>query len=254
MKLKYRWLMRVRPAFVASIIKKLLKIKRTIVQSDSGKFYIDPLSNFGNAVLSEDGYEPEMVDSIKQIMERGDTFLDIGANEGFYSILASKLVGESGNVICIEPQSRLQSVIFRNIHENHAYNINVFQKVISDSVGTATLFLLPDMNTGGSGLFKITKYKVPTEIIPQTTLSEFMKLLAIDKIKLMKIDVEGFEYEAILGSKKIFTKGIIENIALELHPSILAKRKKQESDILDFLKESGYEINTNYKTLILSRK
>lgn len=253
MKHRHHWLLQVRPAFVASFLKKLLRIKRYIVQNSNGKFFIDPLSNFGNALLSESGYEPQLVDSMKQILKEGDTFLDIGANEGFFSILASQLVGVSGKIISIEPQSRLQRVIIRNISENNAYNVNIFQRAISDRVGTAILFLTPDMNTGSSGIFQTAKYKNPTETVLQTTLSEILGLLNLDKIKLMKIDVEGFEYEAILGSKHIFESNIIENIALELHPEILQQRGKSESDILDFLKENGYEQNSEYKTLILSK-
>jgi len=90
-------------------------------------------------------------------------------------------------------------------------------------------------------------------MIPQITLSELLRLLRVDRIKLMKIDVEGFEYEAILGSKDVFRGNIIENIALELHPTILQRRGKSESDILDFLTENGYRRNEEYETLILSK-
>ncbi len=178
-------LMRIRPAFIASFLKKLLRIKRILVSTSSGKFFIDPTSNFGNAILTNVGYEPQLTDALKDLLKEGDTFLDIGANEGYFSVLASMLVGISGKVISIEPQSRLQGILFRNISENAAYNIHVFQKAISDSVGMATIFLIPDMNTGGSGMFQCTKYKNPTEVIPQTTLSELLSLLRLDRIKLM---------------------------------------------------------------------
>ena len=194
-----------------------------------------------------------MVATLKHLLKEGDTFLDVGANEGFFSILASKIVGESGTVLSIEPQSRLQSVIFRNISENSAFNVTVFQIAISDSIGIATLFLQPDMNTGSSGLFGTTKYRTPTEIVPQTTLSRLLGLLNIGNIKLMKIDVESFEYEAILGSKELFLGNIIEHIALELHPGILKQRGKTEADILAFLRDNGYEQNKECKILVMSK-
>jgi len=253
MNFRHQWLLKVRPAFLASFLKKLLRVKRYVVQTSNGKFFIDPLSNFGEGILSESGYEPQLADSLKKILKEGDTFLDVGANEGFFSILASKLVNVTGNVVSIEPQSRLQRVIFRNMLENSAYNINILQRAISDSIGTAILSLSPDMNTGSSGIFRLTQYEVPTEMIPQITLSELLRLLRVDRIKLMKIDVEGFEYEAILGSKDVFRGNIIENIALELHPTILQRRGKSESDILDFLTENGYRRNEEYETLILSK-
>ena len=225
-----------------------------MVQTAQGRFFVDPASNLGNAIVTQDAYESQMLESLTSLLKDGDVFLDVGANEGYFSIIASKLVGPSGVVLSIEPQSRLQGVIFRNIAENVAFNIHPFQLAISDSIGTATISLLPDMNTGGSGLIVTTKYTVPTELVPQTTLQQFFHLLRIDRVKLMKIDVEGFEYEAILGSKELFASNFIENIALELHPQLLARRGKSEEEIIEFLRASGYEQDFNYRTLIMRKR
>lgn len=69
----------------------------------------------------------------------------------------------------------------------------------------ANLYVSADMNTGSSGLFRTTSYNLPQEMIPQTTLSNFMNGLNVKKVKLMKMDIEDFEYEAILGSKDLIT-------------------------------------------------
>ena len=252
--MKSKWLLKVRPAFVASFLKKIFFIKRSVVVTNYGKFYVDPISNFGSAIVTDHAYEEDVIESLEGILQPGDTFVDLGANEGFFSILASRLVGTAGKVICIEPQSRLQSVLVRNVAENHVFNINIFQRVVSDSQGIATLSLAPDTNTGSSGLIRATRYKTPTEDVIQVTLSYFISLLNLDKIKLMKIDIESFEYEAILGSKDIFEKDLIENIALELHPDILAARGKSGSEILEFLYAAGYRENKKYQNLILSKE
>jgi FkbM family methyltransferase len=190
---------------------------------------------------------------LHDVLKEGDTFWDIGANEGIYSILASRLVGGSGTVICVEPQGRMQAVLFRNIAENNAYNVHVFQKAIAASVGMATLWLTPDMNTGGSGLIRTTSYRTPTELVPQTTLSELQKLLSLKAIKLMKIDIEGFEYEAILGSRDLFEGDAVEHIALELHPGLLKARRKSESEILDFLTANGYRRNPRFRNCVMTK-
>ena len=250
---KPHWLMSVRPAYVASFLKKTLRIKRRLVKTPVGTFFVDPVSNFGTAAMSEAGYEPHMADTIRQLLEPGDTFLDAGANEGYFSILASQCVGTTGRVISIEPQTRLQGVLYRNIRENSAYNVHVFQRAISDTVGIAELSLTPDMNPGSSGLYRTTSYRVATELVPQITLKAFLDTLSVPSVKLMKMDIESFEYEAILGSKELFQRDLIRNIALELHPEVLAKQGKSEQDILRFLEECGYQVNNRYKTLILSK-
>ena len=70
----------------------------------------------------------------------------------------------------------------------------------------------------------------------------------------MKVDIEGLEYETILGSQNLFKQNVIENIALELHPSIIEKRNNIVNDIIDFLSEAGYKVNNKYPTLVYSKK
>ena len=247
------WLLRLRPAFLASWLKRILRIKRRVVTTTHGRFFIDPASQFGGNVMSSEGYEPEMVQTVTRLLREGGVFVDVGANEGFFSVLASSIVGDRGRVWAIEPQSRLQPVIFRNMLENHVRNMTVSQLAISDNVGMATLFLLPDMNIGGSGLFKAPRYSVATETIPQTTLSRFLGSLKIDSVDLLKMDIEGFEYEAILGSREVFENGMIRHIALETHPALLERRGKPERDILQFLERAGYQRNESCPTMVYSK-
>lgn len=250
----YRLLLRIRPAFVASFLKRVLRIRRRVVETPEGRFFVDPASNFGFALLSKNEYEPELTHTVKSLLQAGDVFFDLGANEGYFSVVAAQRVGATGTVLCVEPQSRLQPVIFRNLSENHAPHVRVFQVAVSDTDGFAELSLPPDINTGHGALFRKTRYRNPTEIVPQITLTGFLDRLAFDEIDLMKIDIEGFEYEAILGSKEIFERGKVKHIALELHPSLLKRRGKNGQEILDFLRDCRYERNMNYSNLVLSRK
>lgn len=254
MQFLYRILARVRPSFIASFLKTFLSIGRLVVPTRNGKFFVDPISNFGNTIITGADYEPAMIAALESILKDGDVFLDVGANEGYFSILASKLVGPKGRVISVEPQSRLQNILRRNISENSAHNVHVIQKAISDTGGQTTLSLTPDMNTGSSGLFRSTKYMIPTEVVPQSTLSELIDLLGTERIRLAKMDIEGSEYEAILGSPGLFKRDVIENIALEMHPTILKRRGKSPATILVFLENCGYERNTAFDTLVLTKK
>ena len=106
--------------------------------------------------------------------------------------------------------------------------------------------MAPDINTGYSGLFRTAKYNLPTEIVPTITLLRLVNMLSLKKVKLMKVDIESYEYEAILGSKPVFESGLIENIALELHPSVLEQRGKRTEDIEEFLLKAGYKKNDSF--------
>ena len=247
-------LMRVRPASLASMLKRILRVQRHVVETQAGRFYIDPASNFGVCVQRERSYEPELSHAVRTLLREGDMFVDVGANEGFFSIVAAKAVGSMGRVIAIEPQSRLQGVLARNVRENGALNIDVIQCAISDVSGVATLSISPDMNTGSSGLFRATRYGVPTQDVLQTTLDRLLKHLSVRSVRLMKMDIEGFEYEAVLGSPDVFRNGVIEYLALELHPTILDRRGKRDKDIVDFLNECGYQRDKRFETLVLAKE
>ena len=250
----YSYLLKVRPTFIISFLKKVFRIKRKELITDKGTFYIDPISNFGTRLLMDNIYEPEMVKTIEDIISIDDSFFDLGANEGYFSVLAAKIIGEKGLVYAVEPQSRLQEIVLRNFKTNKIGNYRIIQKAISNKEGTIQFSLAPDTNTGSSGLFNVQKYKNPTEVVHMTTLEKLFNDEKIKNIKLMKVDIEGLEYEAILGSQNLFKQNVIENIALELHPSIIEKRNNRVNDIIDFLSEAGYKVNNKYPTLVYSKK
>jgi FkbM family methyltransferase len=250
----HRALMRIRPASLASALKRILRIRRRVVETSAGRFYIDPVSNFGAAVVRKESYEPELSNAVRSLLRPGDLFVDVGANEGFFTVVAAKQVGPNGVVVAIEPQSRLQSVLARNVRENDLRNVEVVQRAVSDSVGVATLSVSPDMNTGSSGLFRTTRYETPTEDVLQTTLGHLFSFLSLKSVRLLKMDIEGFEYEAVLGSRELFQSGVIEHFALELHPTILERRAKSEREIVDFLASCGYRRDDRFETLILTRQ
>ena len=234
------FILKIRPAWLPSLVKKLLLIRRNLVTTPEGSFYIDKTTDFGSRLIGPNGYEPLFVGLLKSELNSGDTFLDLGGNEGYFTVIASKQVGQGGRVVCIEPQSRLQPLINRNLKENEASNVDVHQVVISDDDGFAELHLTPDVNSGGSGLFRNTKYRLPVEFVPQLTMASFFARTNLGQVDLLKIDIEGFEYEAIFGSKDLFRSGTIKRIALELHSSLISKRGKDPDSIVKFLEECGY--------------
>jgi len=202
--------------------------------------------------MLEGEYETELKECLKSILSEDNTFIDLGANEGYFSIIASNLVGKKGRVLAIEPQSRLQNIIKENIKLNKLSNIELVQALVTNEVGEENISLSPDMNTGSSGVLRKQKYIVSREKVKSTTLIKLINDFNIDTVDLIKIDIEGSEYEAILGSKKLFKSHLIQNIALELHPKFLKMRNLEEREILDFLYECGYQRNKNYKNLVLS--
>jgi FkbM family methyltransferase len=233
-------LMRLRPAWLASYVKRALRTGRREIDTPHGRFWVDPVSHLGFEIARTGAYEPSMRRTLETHLAPGDVFVDLGANEGYFSVIGARLVGEKGRVVAIEPQERLSAVIAANLALNGLESVHVAQVAITDSPAPVTLYLTPDINTGSTGLHRSLSYNLPTQRANAQTLSALLDSLGLDHVDLMKVDIEGFEYEALLGSPEVFRQHRIRAIALELHPAIIKARGKDDGDITAMLSQYGY--------------
>ena len=243
-----RALMRVRPAFLAAGLKKVFGIRRKAVEVKEGVFWIDPVSQFAVSLVAEHGYEPEMGATLRRYLQPGGIFVDIGANEGFFTVQAAKIVGPKGKVLAVEPQGRLQEVIRKNVELNGLTNVTLVRSAVSDRPGEAELHISPSTNTGSTGLSQSTRYRVPHEAVPVNTLEGILDQHGIEKVDLMKMDIEGFEYEALTGAERLLKSGRIRAIALEMHPDLMCGRGKEPERLEALLADCGYRQDPKAKT------
>lgn len=233
-----------RPAVLASLVGRVSGLsRRRKLQTADGTFWINPISDLGWS-LANGGYESGMKVVLEQYLKPGCTFIDLGANEGYFSVIASRLVGPRGTVISVEPQSRLQAVVQTNLSLNHCDNVRIIKAAVTSRSEPVTFELTPDVNTGGSSLFRSTKYACRQEVVDGLTLADFIQRTGIEYCDLMKVDIEGAEYDAFMGSGDTLEKGIIRNISLELHPAILKKRGLSAGDLHQRILAAGYTLHS----------
>lgn len=242
----YTRLARIRPTIVSAWLKKLLRLPRVQTRSELGNFWLDPVSHLGQTLLHGKIHEPSTVQALQAVLSEGNTFIDLGSNEGYFSIIASALVGNTGRVYAIEPQRRLQMVLQKNIELNGARNIVIRRCAISNQAGKANLYLSPNTNTGSSGFYRATRYGNWKETVETETLDAFFQRERISSCDLLKIDIEGHEYEAIFGSTDIFRSGAIKAVVLEIHREILKRRGLAAEKITDFLADCGYCLDERF--------
>lgn len=234
---------KVRPIELAFLLKKFLLIKRSIKKINGFNWFIDPISDFGLRLVEEGSYEKEMTALILDNLSENDTFVDLGGNEGYFSILASEKVRQGGKIYCIEPQQRLWNVILNNIQLNRCKNICLFPFAISDKEATIELTLSPDINTGSSTFAADARrsfWKKQT-INAETLDSLFYQ--KVNSIELIKIDIEGFELFALKGAEKLLKNKIIKKLIIELHPPQLATLGQSIDDVEKYLLAFGYKEN-----------
>jgi FkbM family methyltransferase len=234
----YSLLSSIRPVEFALLLKWLFRIGRIPVKTSTGTtFLVDPISNFGQQLLCHGIYEPQMVHLFQLTLRPSDVCIDVGGNEGYFSILASSLCTE-GKVYCIEPQSRMQKILQQNIRTNNVHSVNIYQMALSDREGQVDLFLLPSVISSCSTTYKRTKKFFIKEKVPSITLDSFFKNNNIGRVRLLKIDIEGSEYNVVKGGLGVLGRQDVDFIALEYHIEVLDKEKILY--IHELLKAAGY--------------
>lgn len=152
---------------------------------------------------------------LRKVLRPGDTFLDVGANWGAYGLLASKLVGETGQVHFFEPQPELASSIEESIHLNRFRNATVHDCALWKLDGLALL----KREVGNSGGASVIDDPVhPDDHRQMAKLRQgdaLLTQLGIDRIRLMKVDVEGHEQEVLLGLRHTLCSQRAEMILFE---------------------------------------
>lgn len=243
MKDNRHWLIRVRPLELAEFLKRLLRIRRQIIEVDGLRVSVDPASNVGSRLLVERSYEPPLTSCVAGLLRPGDTFCDVGANEGWFSLVAARAVGPSGRVIAVEPQARLWPVILDNASLNRFANITLQPFATSADEAEGQMNLYPSVNTGASGLGGSRRRFEQVQRVSLLPLARLLEGAGVARVNLMKIDVEGFELEALRGAGD-HLGSTIRRLVVEIHPPLLEARGESEEQVRKLLAERGYRRET----------
>ena len=183
------------------------------------------------------GNEDDFVNHIIKFLPKDGVFIDVGANLGIHSIIAAKHMGKHCKVIAVEPIKSNQKLLKRNIKLNKvSERVTLIPTAVSSKKGIQTMYFEDGFSPAAS--FKSESFlnnsvKVQTETLDSIIFEN--KLLP----NLIKIDVEGAEYEVLKGSKK--TLSITNNLLIEIHNYKLNEFNTSLAKILDYLKEFGFK-------------
>jgi len=217
--------------------------KKSIYTFKNGiKIYSD-LFNPREYELFEDKREPKTKEAFLKQISEGNTVIDCGAKIGEYSLIAAKKVGNHGKVISIEPYLPATIMLKNNFELNNFTNFKILNVAVSDKSGTTKFYENPVRGTGFLDPKIIDKKLTKFSEVKVQTLDEIISNEKLDRVHMIKIDVEGFEYETLKGCKNSLQKGLVDNFIIEIHVHYLVPEKGlSENDIYEFLKEYGFKI------------
>jgi FkbM family methyltransferase len=173
---------------------------------------------------------------LKSLLSAGGTFIDVGANFGTFSLLASRMVGANGRVIAIEPQTRLVAMIRESASLSGVNNCEVMQLALGNEQKTLDL-IVPSDDSGRAGFYQgfSGRHKHNTERVNVVTLDS----LDLGSVSLIKIDVEGSELSVIVGAADTIDR-LHPPILIELNPWSARAANTSTDSIVEQLVSLGY--------------
>jgi FkbM family methyltransferase len=204
---------------------------------------LDPTKNAGvDEIIAQDGFwEKDLSLQFTKHIKEGDIFFDIGANIGYHSLFVSALLKNTGKVYAFEPLSYLCEQLHKSVEVNGFSNVEICNFGLAEKDDTQILHVREE-NTGGSSLFsfpEMDKFKVKeTEKVILKKLDNFFDHTV--KVDLIKIDVEGYEFEALKGAENILKQNL-PIIFMEFSPVFYIQDYPDKSEkLMTFLKQLGY--------------
>ena len=194
-------------------------------------------------------WEPILTRWIALRLRPGDAFVDVGANIGYFTLLASKLVGPAGAVVAVEASPRIVTALQANVAANTADNVRVVQAIAGREHGRGTLFSGSEENVGRATAVPGTggDAEGDIDVVP---LAELLEPSLVERLRLVKIDVQGYEAEAIAGLAPLLERFPRScELVIEVHPQLLAVLGQRIEDVTDPLEAAGfhaYRVDVDY--------
>jgi len=193
--------------------------------------------------LVEGKHETKVMDAFVKNIKEGDTVIDVGANIGEFSLIASKKVGPKGKIISIEPLKQAAVWLEKNYLLNGFSNYEILEKAMGSKTGNMILYKESvSSETGVLDPEILEKEMVSSGEIKVDTIDNTISSRNIGTVEMLKIDVEGHEYEVLCGCKDSFKEKKIKKIICEIHSSYLEKKGVDEKTIYSLLKKNGFSL------------
>ena len=205
------------------------------VERDRIRYELDPADYIEWTIYY--GVERELKSRLYSLVEPGQTVLDIGTNVGEVLLHFGRRVGPRGRAIGFEPNPATLEKCLRNIALNPSSNVEVHGVAIGDRPGQVMLGRPTETNAGADRIMSDGR-GIRVQV---TTLDAFVREQGLDRIDLVKIDVEGFDLNVLRGGEKTIER-FRPILFVELSDSNLREQNESAAALVKWLEDRRYSI------------
>jgi FkbM family methyltransferase len=188
--------------------------------SPGGEIIVPLADEVGRCIYFTGDYDKKLTWLCRKLVRPGDITFDIGANLGLVTLTLARCVGPLGQVHAFEPNPILQELIQQTLDRNSTSNVVLHRSALGSKDEELNLFV-PSSNSGqGSFIYHSNSIHCSSFRCEVQRLSDVVRQLKITKIRLVKIDVEGFENEVLLG---------VDDVLLEIRPDTIILETNEQN-------------------------
>lgn len=191
-------------------------------------------------------YEPEQTQWFRECVASGDVVIDVGSSFGHYTTLGANLVGSEGKVFSFEPSPVPLAVLEDAIRSTPLDNVVLTKAAVGKDAGEVELFLPNTKHLHSPSILHSDDAFEPIKV-PVVKLDEFEELKHVDNVKVIKIDVEGYEPDVLKGMEGLLKAGRVENIFCELNSGWLRRNYSSPEKLDLYIKSLGFDVHKTTK-------
>ncbi|HEX6992800.1 MAG TPA: FkbM family methyltransferase [Gammaproteobacteria bacterium] len=212
------------------------------------KFSCDLGEHMGSQIFWRGHYSGDQLELIGKYLPRGGVFLDVGANQGEFTVYAASLVGEQGRVVAFEPLRRNVECLEANVRLNGYECVTVVEQAVGAEPGEAPMFTSYEPFADGTEhkgglatLFDSDMRNTVVEKVAVGRIDDTVRSLGLSRVDVIKLDIEGGELPALNGAEDTVRR-FRPVLILEIGEEMCRAAGYAPQELIDWLHERGYRL------------